>query len=286
MDHNTGVYQLINLINDKRYIGSSINLKERKSSHFRELKKQNHRNKYFQRAYNKYGIDNLKFEILLYCSKEDLIFYEQRAIDAYDFKILYNVKKKADSNQGLKLSEEHKRKISESNKGRTPSAETRLKMSESQKRKPPISEETKRKLSIAGMNRVFSEETKIKLSNSSKGRISSFKDKKHSDKAKEILSKKHKGKKMSKEAILKMVKSHEKPIRAFIYKENIFVGDFTSVKNCSEKLNINKGNISSVLSGKRKSCSGYTFEYIKNRSYLICFSQKVNLLTFIVKVRA
>ena len=125
----TGIYQIINISNDKRYIGSAVDLKKRKREHFQQLKKNTHSNRYLKNAYNKYGVDNFKFEVLLYCSKEDLIFYEQRAINAYDFKTLYNIAPTAGSALGVKHTDEVNIAKSKRQKGRIVTEETRLKIS-------------------------------------------------------------------------------------------------------------------------------------------------------------
>lgn len=70
---NSGIYQIRNLINNKVYVGSSINLSSRKYSHFNSLKNNTHCNKYLQRSYNKYGINNFLFSILEKCEENVLI---------------------------------------------------------------------------------------------------------------------------------------------------------------------------------------------------------------------
>lgn len=172
---NIGIYQIVNFVNGMRYIGSSSNLKNRLCEHKRQLNKNCHTNKFLQNASNKYGINNFKFEILLYCSKEDLIFYEQRAIDAYDFNTLYNIRIKAESNQGLKASDETRKKLSTERKTRKLSSETRKKISESHKGKI-LSDETKRKLSEINtgekhpkFGKPHSKETKKKIGDSHRG---------------------------------------------------------------------------------------------------------------------
>lgn len=57
-----GIYKLT--IANHIYIGSSVNLYKRLSSHFNSLKSNNHDNEYLQRCVNKYGIENLKWEIV------------------------------------------------------------------------------------------------------------------------------------------------------------------------------------------------------------------------------
>lgn len=51
-------------INDRYYIGSTINFEERKRIHLVKLKNQNHPNKFLQNLYNKYGENSFKFLIV------------------------------------------------------------------------------------------------------------------------------------------------------------------------------------------------------------------------------
>ena len=46
------------------------------------------------------------------------------------------------------------------------------------------------------------------------------------------------------------------------YKNGLFIESFNKVSHASKKLKINIGNVSSVLSGKRKTAGGYTFKYV------------------------
>jgi len=118
---NTGIYKIENKVNGKLYIGGSTNLKRRHSDHFSYLRRNSHDNSNLQIDYNKYGKDNFIFSIILYCSSDDLLFYEQRAIDAYDFKMfLYNSVPTAGNNTGMKHSDATKYKISKTKKGSTP----------------------------------------------------------------------------------------------------------------------------------------------------------------------
>lgn len=71
LKNRAGVYQIRNLVNGKIYVGSSRNLKQRKTSHFSKLRKQVHDNAHLQAAYNKYGKENFIFEILEFTSEQD-----------------------------------------------------------------------------------------------------------------------------------------------------------------------------------------------------------------------
>ncbi len=66
-----GIYEIINKINDKKYIGSSIDLENRRRAHFSELTRKIHGNAALQNSYNKHGFENFKFNILFYCNKKD-----------------------------------------------------------------------------------------------------------------------------------------------------------------------------------------------------------------------
>ena len=58
-----GTYNIIKSINNKYYIGSSININKRLTQHKSELKRNIHHCIYLQRAYNKYGKQCFTFEI-------------------------------------------------------------------------------------------------------------------------------------------------------------------------------------------------------------------------------
>ena len=49
-----GIYKITNKINNKKYIGQSIHVKERIAEHKNQLKNNTHHNQYLQNAYNKY----------------------------------------------------------------------------------------------------------------------------------------------------------------------------------------------------------------------------------------
>lgn len=192
---NSGIYQIINLINNKRYIGSAYDLNSRCGRHFIDLKKNQHYNLILQRAYNKHGKENFKFEILLYCDKKDLIFFEQRAMDSFNKKELYNIRTRAENNEGLKHTEEIKKEMSIRFKGKNnpmygshPSTETIQKL---KNRKPSMlgknhSEESKKKIGESSKNRVPSTVTRLKMSISRIGKI-------HSEETKRKISESHKG---------------------------------------------------------------------------------------------
>ena len=71
MEGLSGIYQIRNIINNKVYIGKSVNLNNRKSQHFLSLRKNIHKNFKLQGSVNKHGINNFVFEILEICKDID-----------------------------------------------------------------------------------------------------------------------------------------------------------------------------------------------------------------------
>lgn len=53
----SGVYAIVNTVTEEAYIGSSVNVQKRWSTHRRDLRKGSHHNIRLQRAWNKYGGD-------------------------------------------------------------------------------------------------------------------------------------------------------------------------------------------------------------------------------------
>ena len=155
----SGIYKITNMLNNHCYIGSTMNIKNRWTVHKRFLNSNKHHSQYFQNAWNKYGKDKFKFEILLYCDKKDLIFFEQRAINTY--RPEYNICLTAGNSLGRKFSDTSKQKMSIKRKARITTKETCKKISEAQKRignRPP-----------SGKGKVRTENFKKNLSNKRKG---------------------------------------------------------------------------------------------------------------------
>lgn len=73
-------YEIVNLINNKKYIGITTNIQNRWTTHFRELKKNCHHSTKLQNAFNKYGEKNFQFNIIIEKSFE-------KNIEAYLYEI-------------------------------------------------------------------------------------------------------------------------------------------------------------------------------------------------------
>lgn len=237
-----GVYEIINTENGKRYIGSSLNLRRRFNNHFNALKQHKHRNVILQSAWNKYGQENLLFNILIFCDKNKRIYYEQAFLDAFHPE--YNIAKDAKAPwKGKTLSEETRRKISLAGMGRKPTEETRRKLSEAQmgnkkglgkapwnkgkKATPEIIEAI-----IAGQTgKKRSEEARRNISNALKGKPKSEEHKKHLSEARigkpnlsAVGNKNWLGKTHTEETKRKISEAHKGKIFTDEHKRNISKG--------------------------------------------------------------
>ncbi|MBU1173138.1 MAG: GIY-YIG nuclease family protein [Proteobacteria bacterium] len=163
----SGIYIIRNLKNYKVYVGSATNIKGRWSNHICSLQKGRHDNSHLQRAWNKYGEEAFEFKVLIYCDIDDLIWYEQRAMDIYrdtkGWEMMYNMLPTAGSSLGYRHTPELKAFMVALNTGRKHTPEERKKQSERQKGRK-ISPETRAKRSVLLKGRKFTPEHRAKLS--------------------------------------------------------------------------------------------------------------------------
>lgn len=85
------VYQILNKITQKVYIGSTKNYRKRKQQHLSHLRCGSHVNSHLQNSFNKYTESAFEFSILLEC--ENYLEMEQKLIDAADWENIYNINK-------------------------------------------------------------------------------------------------------------------------------------------------------------------------------------------------
>lgn len=79
-----GIYKITNTINNKIYIGQSVNIQERISEHKRLAYDAKFLNKFQYPLYlalNKYGVEKFTFEIIMECKEEELNYWEQYWIE-------------------------------------------------------------------------------------------------------------------------------------------------------------------------------------------------------------
>lgn len=165
-----GIYTITNLLTDKVYVGSSVNVARRFTQHRHLLKKGEHRNKYLQAAWNKYGEEHFEFALMERVrSKELLIAREQFWIDVLNsVKSGYNLRPDARNQLGFKHSPETKKQMSVRRKGVKHSEQTRKRIGKGQVGKV-ICEETRKKIGAANRGRKVSIETRMKQSASRTG---------------------------------------------------------------------------------------------------------------------
>jgi len=152
--NSCGIYSITNVINGKKYIGSTMNFYKRFYQHNIKLNNNTHYNKHLQFAYNKYS--NFIFELLedckWLCNPEDINNVEVYYIKHFNTTNAINGYNSESGGQSNKiLSEEHKRKISVSNIGKKKSEEAVRKMTLT-KTGVKLTEEHKQKISTASKN--------------------------------------------------------------------------------------------------------------------------------------
>jgi group I intron endonuclease len=160
-NNKCGVYRIYFIGNDKSYIGLTKGFKGRSNQHLRVLRQDKHFNIYLQRAFNKYGEDNFRIELIEECDKSDLSKKEKEYIRIYDsFKNGFNL---TTGGEECTISEDVKKRISEKHKGKIIKAETRQKLREINLGKK-LMQKTKDKISKLNRDRVLTSQQKEKMS--------------------------------------------------------------------------------------------------------------------------
>lgn len=85
-----GIYGIRNKINDKMYVGQSIDVEYRFKTHLRDLRKGTHYNKHLQRSFNKYSESQFEKIILEECEENELPIKEQEWINKHLRDQLFN----------------------------------------------------------------------------------------------------------------------------------------------------------------------------------------------------
>lgn len=199
-----GIYKITNTINQKCYIGKSLDVDKRIHQHKYNINSR----PYLQNAINKYDINNFTFEIIESgLDKNDYGEREKYWISYYNSMAPngYNLTSGGENYPGCKMSDIVKNKISVANKGKIFSDLTRQRMSKSAKIKY-FSDAHKNNMSLSklGKNNGFygkhhTEESKYKISKKlsgvnspNYGKSGHMKGKHHSDETKLKLSNKAK----------------------------------------------------------------------------------------------
>jgi group I intron endonuclease len=121
--NKSGVYQIKNILNERIYIGSAKQFKDRFRDHISSLRKNKHQNKFLQADFNKCGEDNFLFEVMEIVEGEqkERLLKEQSYLDVYhdNQEQCYNFDKKTNKTSRSSFSknpEETKQKLSDKSK--------------------------------------------------------------------------------------------------------------------------------------------------------------------------
>jgi group I intron endonuclease len=250
-----GIYQIINNVNTKVYVGSSLNLYERLITHFSQLRKNVHSNIYLQRSWNKYREESFKYKIIEFCNSEVLLEKEQHYIDTETLFCsrdkAFNINTKATSGT---FSNETRIKISDTlkRKGIFPPSRKGIKY-----RGKPHTEETKRKISLKLIGTKIKPETIKKIRQTKIDHNSN----KHSEETKLKMSIIAKEQKRVPPAPKKKVNQ--------ITLEGKLIKQFNSLKEAARSLGKrdNGGSdICAVCKGRQKQAFGYKWEYANEKN--------------------
>lgn len=172
-DMKSGIYQITNQLNGKRYVGSTTNLERRWRYHLGDLRRGQHSNRHLQAAFNKYGENTFAFSVLEYVETESLLEREQHYLDTRMPE--YNILPTAGSPLGFQWTAEARATLSAAmsgernpNYGKHPSDETLAKLSAA-RMGHSVSDKTRAKISNALRGRYISAETRRRISEARMG---------------------------------------------------------------------------------------------------------------------
>ena len=262
----SAVYKITNEQNGKVYIGGSSNVRDRRQQHNWEFEHGSHHVTEMQKDYNNYP-GSFRFDVIEYCSKEDLVDLERKYIAKYDAmnpehgynresggnkeKTISDQTKKIWSEHrkgegaamyGKHLSNEAKAKISAAHKGRRLSDESIRKMAET-KRGSHHTLETRMKMSRSRTGKKLSPEHCAAMSRARKGIVFSEEWRRH-------ISEGRKGKYMGEE------NKYHKDIIC------IETGElFHGVNEAGRQKGVSATHISAACKGKRNVAGGFHWRY-------------------------
>lgn len=179
------IYQIVNKVNKKVYIGQTWDYKKRTYEHIRRLRNGNHINDHLQASWNKYGESAFYFGIIEQLDKNTT----QKKLDKLEIDYINNMNycnpefgyNNKYGGFGSKHTDYSKKKMSQIAKSRPDTHKYCMKGI-------PRSEEVKLKISKSKLGHRVSVETREKLSRKLKGRQCPMKGKRHTEKSKKLMS--------------------------------------------------------------------------------------------------
>ena len=155
-----GIYSIINIINNKKYVGQSVDIKNRIRNHKWALRHGRHENSHLQKSFNKYGEDCFVFDVICECTEDQLDHLERFYIALYnciDPQFGYN--SETGGNLNKHLSKELRARMSEKRSGKNSSMWGKK-----------HTDETKAIMREKALGRKMSDDAKAKSSKSHRGK--------------------------------------------------------------------------------------------------------------------
>lgn len=167
----SGIYAIQCVVNDRCYVGSAVDIRQRFWAHTRQLERGVHHSNKLQAAWNKYGADAFSmFVIEVVPQKELLIEREQFWIEQLEaFTSGYNCRPKAENHLGFQHSPETRAKMSAAQTGKKHSTQSRDLLSKA-KTGTKMHPRTKSALMKANIGREKTIEERARLSAVQKGK--------------------------------------------------------------------------------------------------------------------
>lgn len=163
-DRESGVFAITNRATEKIFIGMSVDLKATKNSYFNKLRGGICSNFELQEDFDRFGEAEFEFDVLEYCSKEELYKKRRFYLEFYrTHKDVYGRRK------GIRhQSAETKKKISSANRGSKRNEEERMRMSLACRGRKHT-EVVRKKIGAASLGRTKSKKVRQKISETLKG---------------------------------------------------------------------------------------------------------------------
>ena len=112
-EHKSGIYMITCNVNNKSYIGQSIDINRRRCHHLAALRGNKHFNQHLQNAYNKYKEYNFSWTVLEYCSEDVLNDREMYWIAYYDtYNNGFNANEGGSANRDFDRTDEFRERMS------------------------------------------------------------------------------------------------------------------------------------------------------------------------------
>ena len=169
----SGVYRIVEQPSGRLYIGSSKNVPKRLRQHLIDLRRGAHRNRFLQRAWDKYGAESFVFEMVEHVEESRLLEREQFWIDSTDCHTSrggFNIVPTAGSTTGVKRTPEQRERRRQIAKAQMADPAMRALLAERNTgKKLPETQKAKIRASLAG--RKVHENSLKALAEAAKSRV-------------------------------------------------------------------------------------------------------------------